>query len=110
MKGEQGTWKTIKARKEHECEGCCKPIHKGEMYDYFRSRAPKYDSEDRQIGIEYIEIRTHPAELNCHWPEECKKGNHVEHFYTDNRPDSPEYGDTIYYCVNCATDLSNIEK
>lgn len=102
-------WKIIKAIKNHSCEGCNELILKGEMYDLLSFRAPKFDEKDKQIGIEFIKIRSHLAELNCHWPDECKKGNHKEHYYTNNNPESPDYGDTKCYCTECATDLSDIE-
>lgn len=102
-------WKTVKARKDYTCEGCDKPILKGELYDFVSGRQPVCDKDDKQTGIEYFKIRTHRAELNCHWPEECKKGNHSEKFHVESNPESIHYGDTFVYCENCCSDLSNIE-
>ncbi|HYH13995.1 MAG TPA: hypothetical protein VD794_02175 [Flavisolibacter sp.] len=103
-------WKRVKSRKDHICEACGNKIHKGEAYDLLKARTPRYDKNDNQVGVEFVQIIAHPSEQHCHWPDECKKGNHVEVFYTDNHPDSPEYGDTFCCCKNCATDLSNIEN
>lgn len=103
-------WKRIKARKEHHCDSCDGIIKKGENYDLLDTRIPKFDDKDNQIGIEFFKLRCHPKELNCYWPDECKKGNHKELYYTDNHPDSRNYGDTVCYCENCGTDLSDIEE
>lgn len=103
-------WKRVRSRKEHECESCLKPILKGEIYDLLKCRVPRFDDKDNQIGIEYIQIKCHIQELHCYWPEECKKGNHIEVFHTENHPDSPNYGDSYTFCELCGTDLSDIEQ
>jgi hypothetical protein len=99
-------WKRVKARKDHKCEGCDEQILKGEMYDFLSFRSPNFDKNDVQIGIEYVKIRSHLAELNCHWPDECKNGNHSKVEYNESDPYSSDCGKYFVYCENCGTDLS----
>lgn len=53
--------KIVKARKDHECEGCNEGIKKGEKYELLEARVPKYkngDDEAGQIGVEFLRYRT----------------------------------------------------
>jgi len=105
----ENNWKIVKARKDHECESCQQLIKKGELYELLKARIPKFDDKDNQIGIEFIKIKCHRKELYCFWSDDCKKGNHKEMYYTDNHPDSRNYGDTFCCCEECGTDLSDIK-
>lgn len=103
--------KILKARKNHSCDLCDGIILKGEHYELIKLRGPKYqlssDPEDdgKQIGVEYNLFRHHLPELNCHWPEECKKGNHSKVEYYDGDPYSSTCGEDFVYCENCGTNL-----
>lgn len=101
-------WKRVKARKNHKCDCCDDLILKGEMYDYYESRNPEFDDNDNQIGIYYLKVRHHLLELNCNWPDECKKGNHSKVEYNESDPYSSDCGKDFVFCENCGTDLSNI--
>ena len=47
-----------KANKPHKCDTCEGDINKGEKYDYFSKKIPKYyDTTDKQIGIEYFSAK-----------------------------------------------------
>lgn len=97
-----------KARKSYECDTCGKFINKGESYLEIKERGPKYEmnlndpTEDgNQVGIQYSKYRVHLPELNCSWPDECKKGNHIKETYTDTDLNSTTCGQEIEYCVEC---------
>lgn len=101
--------KLIKARKDHKCNYCDQTIKKGEVYEYIECRGPKYaPSEDPeydgpQIGIFYDKFRKHHPLMNCHWPQQCKQGNHSIVEYLDTNPESDSCGQEFIYCENCGT-------
>ena len=50
--------KEIKARKTHQCDECKEmAIKKGDLYIFISWRAPRYDKDDNQIGIEYLQFK-----------------------------------------------------
>lgn len=100
----------VKARKDHKCDGCDQPILKGSMYEFEKFRSPKYDENDKQIGISYWNIRTHPNEQKCYWPEECRKGNHIMDSYHDVDPYSDTCGQAFHFCSECGSNKTEIEK
>lgn len=107
--------KILKARKEHICQLCDGKINKEEIYVLHELKGPVYeDSEDpefvgKQISVWFYKEKQHLPELHCHWPEECKKGNHVKLEYHDSDPNSNTCGQYFSYCEECGTDLSDIE-
>jgi len=66
--------KAIVVRKDHVCCNCDNKINKGEKATFYSERAPTFDKDDYQIGIEYIKLYFHT--YNCMMTDECKKGNH----------------------------------
>lgn len=44
----------VKTRKVHDCSFCGRQIPVGEDARFWEGRVPRYDDNDRQIGIEYI--------------------------------------------------------
>lgn len=52
-------FRLIKTRKDHECSSCNRVISKGSKAIFQQWRAPKFDSEDNQIGIEYVKLYNH---------------------------------------------------
>ncbi len=64
--------KIIKTRAVHKCSLCGFDIKKGSLAEYEQWRAPKYDDNDNQIGIEYCKVWIHKA------GEECKSGLLIE--------------------------------
>ena len=61
-------FKLIKTRTEHECSSCNRVIPKGSKANFMQWRAPKFDGDDNQIGIEYVKL------YNCEFDDngECK--------------------------------------
>lgn len=50
--------KEVKARKIHKCDECgINSIKKGDLYIFISWRSPKYDKDDNQIGIEYLQYK-----------------------------------------------------
>jgi hypothetical protein len=57
--------KIIKTRKDRLCDACGENIKKGE-FCYFESfRVPRYDKNDKQIGVEYIKTYMHLDTYFC---------------------------------------------
>ena len=59
--------KIVKARKDYKCAFCDSDIKKGDHHQYGKTRTPKFDDNDDQIGIEYAEWRL------CLDNEKCTK-------------------------------------
>jgi hypothetical protein len=55
---------TRKARKEHICDICHGVIRPGNKYIDRKYRTPKVDRDEIQIGIEYINYKTHEYYCN----------------------------------------------
>ena len=51
--------KIIKTRKPHKCCACEAIIPKGTYCNFHKERQPRFDKDDNQIGIEYINIWVH---------------------------------------------------
>jgi len=45
--------KTVKVRKNHNCDSCTGLIHKGETALFDSYKTGRYDDNDKQIGIEF---------------------------------------------------------
>lgn len=58
-----------KATKPHDCDACANGIKVGEMYWSDRRRAPRYDEFDAQVGITYLDTRTHAENCQAGDPE-----------------------------------------
>lgn len=91
--------KIIKCRKPKQSDCCGRIIEKGEMYNKFTLRTPKYNNEDIQIGIEYLEIHIC---IDCYNEQEeirkkCGLGQHQFEKITDSF--SPFFGDLT--CIHC---------
>lgn len=91
--------KIIKARKNHVCHQCDKPIFKGENYLFISTRYGTYESSGEQDGIEYLNVKAHLPEKHCDWPEDCKRGDHTIIYFSDKAG----------YCEECGTDIENIK-
>ncbi|MCP4987275.1 MAG: hypothetical protein GY928_14850 [Colwellia sp.] len=48
-----------KARKEYKCDVCNGIIRKGNKYVNRKYKTPRYDKNENQIGIEYLNHKTH---------------------------------------------------
>lgn len=48
--------KVVVCRKDHMCCYCSKIIKKGESANYLSGKTPKFDENDKQIGIEYFNV------------------------------------------------------
>jgi hypothetical protein len=59
--------KTVKARKTYRCDFCESIINKGDFHKHGKTRGPRFDEFDDQIGIEYLEWRL------CLDGEKCNK-------------------------------------
>jgi len=55
----------VKTRKEHPYEICGFPIEVGSLAEYIEGKCAKYDTEDRQIGIEYFKMWIHKEAIQC---------------------------------------------
>ena len=55
--------KKVKTRKEHICGVCEKTIEKGSIATFGSCRMAKYNTEEEQIGIQYVKY--HICN-NCH--------------------------------------------
>ena len=50
--------KIVKARKQHECCSCDKPILIGQQYELVKCKCPRFDDDDKQVGIEFMSFKT----------------------------------------------------
>jgi hypothetical protein len=92
--------KTIVVRKDHPCNACDGTIKKGEKAIFYEGKGPRFDDNDKQIGIEYWKVWMHPH--NCSKPESCKEGEHVwcDEYTVETYPeDETPTGNKI--CENC---------
>ena len=97
--------KIIKCRKPKQSDCCGRIIEKGEMYNKFTLRTPKYNNEDIQVGIEYLEIHIC---IDCYNKQKermdkCASGNHefsniISSYWSDGAQ-YPVFGD--YTCIHC---------
>ena len=58
---------TVRARKDHKCDMCEKPIKKGTIHVFGKTRGPRFENEypyDKQVGIEYVSWRFHLEHLS----------------------------------------------
>jgi cytochrome c peroxidase len=46
--------KLVKIRKQHNCYICHRIMSVGEIADYHNFKSPRYDDNDKQVGIEYL--------------------------------------------------------
>lgn len=51
--------KTVTTRKTHRCWVCDEKIEKGSQAQFLKTREPRHNKKDEQIGIEYINIWAH---------------------------------------------------
>ena len=95
----------VKARKIHKCDCCNGNIQKGEKYRLRKERYPRYDDDENQIGVQFIQFREHkkdcyPRLLNFEDAKNilknCNFGIHLPTY--DMNPDS--YDDTEW-CKWC---------
>lgn len=64
------TKKTVKIRKDRECENCGKLHKKGTMMLFGEWKDPKLDDDEKQIGIEYHRHYWCYDESNPHYIDE----------------------------------------
>lgn len=89
-----------KAIKPHDCVLCANPIAKGEQYYSERTRGPRFDADDNQVGIEYVH--------SCWHAENCQAGD-SDYFYLDICAEEHEIHEwtwrgpsqTSRYCERC---------
>jgi len=84
--------KVVKARKEHTCSHCNHKIMPGQMYNLYKTRHPKYESDshgfnERQVGIEYFCVKEHVL-CTEQWHKE------LEMEYEQMKKDYPPLEDT----------------
>lgn len=105
--------KIIKARKDHTCGVCLRPIAAGEEYLLCNHRTARYDENDKQIGVDFYRYRRHiidEGDVSCGAPEDCRKGDHPKYVY-----ESGYNGDNLsgqkegYYCEDCGHYLTEEE-
>lgn len=56
--------KIVKTRKDHTCDMCNEIIPKAKKAMFYSGRSPKYDNNEKQIGIEYFKGYFHLEECN----------------------------------------------
>lgn len=110
------TEKIVKARKDHKCDHCDGIIQKGEKYLYMEMKNPKYADSDydeyegEQIGVTFDKYRLHDIYPPCHWPDQCKQGNHEIIHYHESDPESENCGEDFYFCHYCNSSEEEIKK
>ena len=95
--------KIIKCRKPKQSDCCSRVIEKGEMYNLFTLRTPKYNRDMVQIGIEYLSLNIC---IDCYnnqnsQAEKCKNGEHeVSNIVGSlHGGQEPIFGE--YHCIHC---------
>jgi hypothetical protein len=53
------------ARKEYTCDACGHLIKKGEGYNLFKGKCPRFDKKDNQIGVEFFTSRLCGNRTEC---------------------------------------------
>lgn len=59
--------KVHKARYVYTCDYCYEKIPKGCMYVSYKTRYPRFDDKEKQIGIQYVTSKVHHDYIACNY-------------------------------------------
>lgn len=100
--------KIIKCRNPKQSDCCGRIIEKGEMYNKFTLRIPKFNSDNIQIGVEYFKMQIC---IDCYNKQQnqIEKCNNGEHEVSNivgslHGGQEPIFGEL--HCIHCGAVVS----